>query len=175
MPVQIESVAIALYAVYAAAGLQQLVFSLIDADWKLDFYFISFVSSVNCLAIANVLHSVTMFGWWLSFLATFGCFVIILYFEELGLSTGLIFGDYHFTKEMGFSISPNLPALVPVLWCAVIYPSMLLAVGALGTPVRPTPVRAAALVALAATILTGFDVVCEPVSTVFGHQVPLSI
>ena len=171
MPV-LEVVAAALYAVYAAAGIQQLAFSFMDASWKIDFYVVSFASAVTCLAIANILHSISLFGNWQTLLAVLGCFLVIVYFEELGLNTGLVFGEYHFTKELGAFISPNVPALVPVLWCDVIYPSLIITVGALGSPGSSSRgLHAASITAAAASILTGFDVMCEPVSVIFGHQV----
>ncbi|CAM9359364.1 unnamed protein product, partial [Ectocarpus fasciculatus] len=159
-----------LYAVYAAAGLQQLFFSLFDAEWKITFHLVPFKAAVCCLAGANALHAAHVFGLRATATAVFGAFLLIVYFEELGLTTGLVFGEYHFTAEMGWFVSPNLPALVPVLWGAVLYPSLLLGAAA-AERLCPGRARPAATVALSAAVLTGFDVVCEPVSTVFGHQV----
>lgn len=171
--------AIALYAVYAAAGLQLLLFAMLESgEWKMEYYYISFVSSVACLAAANVLHCVAVFGVWRALLATLGCVCVICVFEEIGLRTGYIFGEYHFTPEMGYLLTPHLPLLVPVLWCDVLYPAYLLAscscpcpyAAETETDVRRMVLRAVSTIATAAAALTGFDLMCEPVSTIFGHQ-----
>lgn len=164
-----------LYGIYAAAGLQLLVFSCFSGDWRSDCYFISFKGSVCCLALANICHSISIFGVIETTIATCGLLFIVLFFEELGLSTGYVFGDYMFTDELGWFISPNLPALVPVLWGDVIYPAFLMASMVLSCNYRfvnrSSIFYCVVKVTVASAILTGFDVMCEPISTSFGHKV----
>ena len=45
-------------------------------------------------------------------------------FEELGVSTGLIYGPYHYTSTLG-PLLGSVPVLIPLAWFVLVYPSYL--------------------------------------------------
>ena len=47
-------------------------------------------------------------------------------FEEVGVLTGLVYGRYHYTSTLGPWIG-SVPALIPLAWFALAYPTMVLA------------------------------------------------
>jgi uncharacterized membrane protein len=165
----------ALYFLYVVAGLQLMFFSYINANWRIRYYFLSFHASVSCLAAGNILHCGSVYGFRITTAATVGFLVLIIYFEELGLTTGYIFGSYGFTDALGPRISPNLPALVPVMWMGLIYPAALLSdvvIANLRDGVfSDNRIRVAAKVIVSSFSLAFFDISTEPVSVEFGHKV----
>ena len=167
--------AAALYLLYVVAGLQLMFFSYLNADWRINYYFLSFHASVSCLAAGNILHCVSIYGLRRTAAATVGFLVLIIYFEELGLTTGYVFGSYAFTDALGPRISPNLPALVPVMWLGLIYPAAMLSEIVIGNLRKGifsnNRIRVAAKVLMSALSLALFDISTEPISVEFGHKV----
>ena len=75
-------------------------------------------------AMAGLLHSIGRLGrrtaWWV-FLASFG---ISLGAELLGTSTGLPFGPYSYTNQLGFKIFGLVPFNIPTSWFYMLYCSL---------------------------------------------------
>lgn len=92
----------------------------------------------------------------------FALTVVISYLaEELGVRTGLVFGPYHYSDQLGLKLG-HVPLLVPLGWFMMVYPSWVVAQALLrGTSLRGL----AGLVALAffaAIVMTGWDMVMDP-------------
>jgi len=140
---------------------------------------VSWVTSVWCLALANILHLFAFRGVQegLIFLcwSVFACVAI----EEVGpdsavLRYGFIFGNYQFTEALGPKLTARLPVLVPILWQCFTYPCLVLARrvsinirGGLGATIGGSAVLSEAI--LFCTFLVGFDLVSEPVAVSQGH------
>jgi len=102
--------------------------------------------------------------------------VCILLIEDYALKTGTIFGHYAFTDHLGYRVTPRLPLLVIVLWQALLFPAFSLSHFIVNN-FLPSARSASTFyklilqIVLASTIITGFDVISEPIAVLYGHQV----
>ena len=169
--------AVLFYGIYTIAGLQLMFFSYFNAPWKKRFDLISFSCNVSCLALANTFHCMSLYGTIRGIISITGMACLVIYLEELGLTTGVVFGPYVFTDSFGFRITPNLPALVPIMWIGLAYPAILFAGTILTKRLRRKLTDHEFIIQLCkkcifvALILTSFDIFCEPISVTYGHKV----
>lgn len=92
----------------------------------------------------------------------FGLTVVISYFvEETGVRTGLIFGPYHYSDDLGLKLG-NVPILIPLGWFMMIYPSWVVAQAALRGRDLQGLAGMVALALLSALAMTGWDMVMDP-------------
>jgi putative membrane protein len=86
-------------------------------------------------------------------------------FEELGVSSGLIFGSYHYTSALGPMVGA-VPVLIPAAWFVLAYPSYFAADLMLDrVPIR-IPGSLGDLLGLAlfgALVMTATDVMADPI------------
>jgi putative membrane protein len=86
-------------------------------------------------------------------------------FEELGVSTGLIYGPYHYTSTLG-PLLGSVPVLIPLAWFVLAYPSYVVAnLIKDRLPVR-IPGGAGDLIGLAligALVMTATDLMVDPI------------
>ena len=91
--------------------------------------------------------------------------VVSWIFEQAGVSTGFVFGPYHYTDVLGPKLG-DVPVLIPGAWFAMIYPSYVIA-GLLvdGRPygTRGSWARVVWLAAVGAAVMTAWDVVVDPI------------
>jgi putative membrane protein len=89
---------------------------------------------------------------------TFG---VGLPFESVGVTTGLVYGPYHFTDRLGVKFLDLVPLLIPVAWFMMTYPSYVIAE-------RIMPARWGAwgwrigVAAVGAVIMTAWDLAMDP-------------
>ena len=86
-------------------------------------------------------------------------------FEQVGVTTGLVFGAYHYTDYLGAKLG-DVPLLIPLAWFMMVYPSYVIAGLAVERRPTGTPSGAAALVRLAAVsavVMTAWDLVVDPI------------
>lgn len=151
-------------AMYALLGITA---ALIFAPW------LHISNDVNaiCTLIAGfaflLLHGSVALGW-----RNIIAFVLITYVwsftaEALGVATGLVFGAYHYSNNLGPKVL-GVPITVQVGYVAVGYASLIMARAILG--LRPAVLRNALGIALAATFfMVSWDVSMDPYqSTVSG-------
>lgn len=99
-------------------------------------------------------------------LVFFGLSVAIAWtFEEAGVTTGWIYGAYHYTGELGI-MAGRVPVFIPLAWFMMLYPSYVTANfishrQPVGTP--SSLGRAVRLSLLSALIMTAWDVALDPV------------
>jgi putative membrane protein len=91
--------------------------------------------------------------------------VISWAYEQAGISTGLVFGAYHYTDYLGGRLG-DVPILIPLAWFMMIYPSYVIANlmvdgRPIGTPGGPA--RLLALTAASAVVMTLWDLVVDPI------------
>jgi uncharacterized membrane protein len=109
------------------------------------------------------IHAVLFYGW-RDALALFAiCVIVTFAMENIGATTELPFGHYHFEVGANLPHVGVIPVIVGPLWFGMGYFSWHVAAALLGTPARPS--RKFELVALplvAAFVMTQWDVVMEP-------------
>lgn len=161
------------YGMFVGSGLAHMLLS-----WKvlpvpsLDDIVPSWPVSVSVLVAAHFFHSwnCTNFVSARSLLVV--TFALVLMFEEIGLRWGWLFSPYEFTSQLGWRLTDRLPALVLILWSCLVYPAMLLSNAILrgnpfAFPAKKSIIGSAVLVGV---LLTGFDIVSEPVQVKWGYH-----
>jgi uncharacterized membrane protein len=94
--------------------------------------------------------------------------VVSYLMEEIGVRTGLIFGHYHYSALLGAKLG-NVPVLIPLAWFMMIYPSWVVARAILhGVDTRTLP-GTVLLAAIAAFVMTAWDVVMDPGMAASGN------
>jgi hypothetical protein len=91
--------------------------------------------------------------------------------EAIGVATGIVFGDYHYTDDLGFKIL-GVPPLVQIAYVAMAYASLMTARLILDaeSPRDTLPLLAVTLVG--ALVMVGWDVAMDPLqSTASGDWV----
>ena len=89
--------------------------------------------------------------------------------ETIGVATGVVFGDYHYTDELGPKLL-GVPLVIPIAYTAMAYASLTIARAVLGVESgggRPLAVALAGAIAM-----VGWDVAMDPgLSTVHGDWI----
>ena len=86
-------------------------------------------------------------------------------YEQAGISTGLVFGAYHYTDYLGSRLG-DVPVLIPLAWFMMIYPSYVIAnLLVEGRPIgtRGGVGRLVRLAAVSAVVMTVWDLVVDPI------------
>jgi len=137
---------------------------------------------IPCLLCAfAIAHAIERMGlkWAALFFATGA--LISLGAEALGTATGLLFGHYTYTEQMGGKLFGLVPWLIPIAWCGMLYLSwhtvtfLLQQKGGRGNgawetvpnalnsserlPIRPSPFP---LISLSALAITAWDLSLDP-------------
>lgn len=105
-------------------------------------------------------------------LALLACGTIIpLIFEWIGETTGWPFSPYHYTELLGWKIGGRVPALIPLAWYMMFYPSYIIAnLLAEGGPVPQVGgrVRIVWVSLMSAAVMTAWDLTMDPVMSYRG-------
>jgi uncharacterized membrane protein len=115
-----------------------------------------------------LLHCIAMEGW-----ARTGIFFAVsaavsYSLEEIGVRTGLVYGHYHYSALLGAKLG-DVPVLIPLAWFMMIYPSWIVARAILSGMNLQTLPGVTALAAVAAFVMTGWDVVMDPGMAAAGN------
>jgi uncharacterized membrane protein len=98
-------------------------------------------------------------------------FAIALTLEYLGSSYGILFGKYDYTDRLGPKLLGKVPAIIPIAWFMMLYPSWATA-GYLLTRFRPPAMpMPAARVGIAALAMTAWDLSLDPRMVADGNWV----
>jgi len=95
-------------------------------------------------------------------------FVVALTLEYLGSSTGFLFGAYDYTDRLGPKLLGKVPAIIPVAWFMMLYPSWAIAdylltrYAARRGMALPAFSKAVARVVIAALAMTAWDLSLDP-------------
>lgn len=114
--------------------------------------------------IFSLLHAWYFIGWrktLVFFVITAG---ISWGYEQVGVETGLIYGDYHYTDYLGEKIG-HVPIIIPLAWFMMIYPSYIIANMIFsGKPLlHQNKISQIILLSLlSAVIMTSWDFVIDP-------------
>lgn len=78
------------------------------------------------MLIFSLFHAWYLIGWkktLVFFVITAG---VSWGYEQVGVETGLIYGDYHYTDYLGYKLG-HVPIIIPLAWFMMIYPSYIIA------------------------------------------------
>lgn len=85
-------------------------------------------------------------------------------YEHVGVETGLIYGQYHYTDYLGEKLG-HVPIIIPLAWFMMIYPSYIIAnmiFSGKAISVQNKFSRIIVLALLSAVIMTAWDFVIDP-------------
>ncbi len=118
-----------------------------------------------------VLHAIQRFGWGRAALFLGLTFVVSLTFESVGVTTGWIYGPYHYTPTLGFRFLGLVPWVIPVAWFMMMYPTYVIAESV--PPARSDKIWAWRLgvAAVGGLILTAWDLAMDPMMVASGHWI----
>jgi uncharacterized membrane protein len=117
-----------------------------------------------------ILHSGQREGWKKTIILGIIVFLTGLFFESLGVATGLVYGPYHYTNQLGPKFLGLVPFIIPIAWTFMMYPSMIIAqhiIPDISTGVK----RGLAVAALSGVVMTAWDVVMDPMMVFGGNWV----
>ncbi|MGE5223581.1 MAG: carotenoid biosynthesis protein, partial [Omnitrophica WOR_2 bacterium] len=117
-----------------------------------------------------LLHGSQRFGWKRALLLLGLTFGISLFFESVGVATGLIYGKYHYTDLLGVKFLGLVPWLIPVAWFMMSYPSYIIA-SRLVPAVWKIWQQRLSVAALGAVIMTAWDLALDPMMVGGGYWV----
>ncbi len=75
----------------------------------------------------SVLHAVQREGLRRAILLAVLVFLTGLVFESIGVATGLVYGPYHYSDQLGPKFLGLVPYLIPLAWTMMMYPSLVIA------------------------------------------------
>jgi uncharacterized membrane protein len=86
-------------------------------------------------------------------------------FEEIGVTSGLIYGQYHYTSTLGPFLG-SVPVLIPLAWFVLVYPSYVVAnliVDRLPIRIPGGPGDVIGLALFGALVMTASDLMVDPI------------
>jgi uncharacterized membrane protein len=117
-----------------------------------------------------ILHAGQREGWGRAAALAAILFGVGLAFECLGVATGLMFGFYHYTGQLGPKFLGLVPYLIPVAWTGMMYPALVISDRIIPASMRPSR-RWLAVAALGGVVMTAWDVAMDPLMVQSGNWV----
>ncbi|MCX6053410.1 MAG: carotenoid biosynthesis protein [Chloroflexi bacterium] len=108
-----------------------------------------------------ILHASQREGWVKAILLVTIVFMVGLAFESVGVATGLVYGPYHYSDQLGPKFLGLVPYLIPMAWTYMMYPSMVIAERIIPTSLSRLQ-KIFLIAAVSGVIMTAWDVVMDP-------------
>jgi putative membrane protein len=109
-----------------------------------------------------IVHASSLLGWRRAIAFLITSTLVSWCFEELGVTTGLIYGHYHYGSQLGAAIG-SVPIIIPLAWFMMIYCSWMVAHVLLqGTAESASVLGTVAHCVLGSAVMTSWDVVMDP-------------
>ena len=142
------------------AGTMYLILSEMVSPWvKLpELGDVGFTAIFVLFALA---HCAALEGWRRAGIFFAVSAVVSYCMEDIGVRTGVIFGSYHYGESLGWKLG-HVPVLIPLAWFMMIYPSWMVARAMLAGIDTRTVMGIGSLAAVAAFVMTGWDMVMDP-------------
>lgn len=118
----------------------------------------------------SVLHAVQREGLRRAILLVVLVFLTGLVFECIGVATGLVFGPYHYSDQLGPKFLGLVPFLIPLAWTMMMYPSLVIA-DSMVSKKYARVTRWVAVAALGGVVMTAWDVAMDPMMVLGGNWV----
>lgn len=115
----------------------------------------------HCIALAGLRRTALFFV-----ISAIVCYSL----EEIGVRTGLIYGAYHYSALLGPRLG-HVPVIIPLAYFMMIYPSWMVARTVLRGIDTHSIAGFTALSALAALVMTAWDVVMDPGMAAAGNWI----
>jgi putative membrane protein len=125
----------------------------------------------------SLTHCIEARGAWRSAFMLVASFAVALTMEYLGSTYGWIFGHYDYTDRLGPKLLGKVPAIIPVAWFMMLYPSwvtadLLVAQYALRRDAPPpAALRLLLRIVIAALAMTAWDLSLDPRMVADGNWV----
>ena len=126
---------------------------------------VPFATLTPVFALFSLTHAVFMLGWRRAFTFFAVSAALSLGAELAGVSSGIIFGAYHYTDAIGPKILGQVPVVIPISWFMMVYPSYVIANLVFDGQPTGRGGRVARLVFVAfggALIMTAWDLTLDP-------------
>ncbi len=117
-----------------------------------------------------LLHAAGREGWTGALRLLALVFGVSLLFESVGVATGLVYGPYHYTSNLGPLFLGLVPYLIPVAWFMMSYPTYVIAERLVPTGWKPWQ-RLLAVAAVGGVAMTAWDLVMDPFMVASGNWV----
>lgn len=98
------------------------------------------------------------------------CFGISLLFESVGVATGLVYGPYHYTDQLGLKFLGLVPYIIPLAWFMMMYASFLIA-RSLTPKVKNHFTQLILIAAVGGVVMTSWDLVTDPLMVAGGNWI----
>ncbi len=125
------------------------------------------------LLLFALLHAGYVLGWKRTLLFFILSATISWGFEQVGVATGLIYGRYYYSDQLGPKLG-LVPIIIPFIWFMMLYPSYCIA-NLIGNgrrlPQKETLSQILLLSFVGAMTMTAWDLVVDPVFTELGFWV----
>ncbi|HWQ05440.1 MAG TPA: carotenoid biosynthesis protein [Longilinea sp.] len=118
-----------------------------------------------------VLHAGSSFGWRRGLTLLVIVVATGLAFESVGVATGIVYGPYHYTDQLGVKFLNLVPVILPVAWFMMIYPSFRIANDLVSQFVSAGFWHDVLTAALGAVAMTAWDLAMDPIMVAAGHWV----
>jgi len=113
-------------------------------------------------SVFSLLHASSVLGWRRAVWFLVITVVVSWLFEEIGVATGLVYGHYHYSMQLGAKVGA-VPLIVPLAWFMMIYASWIVARVLMQGAGNPTSRLSSIAVSLVASaVMTSWDVVMDP-------------
>jgi len=120
----------------------------------------------------SLMHATVQYGLRRAAAMLISSFVLALTLEYLGSSYGFLFGEYDYTARLGPKLLGKVPAIIPIAWFMMLYPSWMTAGHLLASSSREGALRSsAARVGIAALAMTAWDLSLDPRMVADGNWV----
>ena len=123
-----------------------------------------YILSATIFALA---HGYERFGWKRMLLLLALTIGISLLFESAGVASGVIFGSYQYTDDLGSMFLGQVPYIIPVAWFMMIYPSLIVALRIVPTR-RKRRIWVLLVAAVGGLAMTAWDLALDPVMVSLG-------
>ena len=119
----------------------------------------------SLLVAFSVFHAIAVLGLRHAGIFFAGSAIVSWVFEQVGVTTGAVYGPYHYTDVLGPRLG-DVPILIPGAWFMMMYPSYVIA--GLLVDGRPFGTRGdlghvAWLAGVGAAVMTAWDLVVDPI------------
>ena len=118
---------------------------------------------------AALWHAAGQMGWRKAGVFFFTVFLVGLLLEALGVSTGLVYGPYHYTDKLGPRFLGLVPYVIPLAWFMIVYASWVISRSMLQAFWGVSPAWAVA--SLTGVVTTAWDLVMDPMMVHYHHWV----
>jgi len=119
----------------------------------------------------SILHAGQRYGWKAASFLLICVFVISLGMESIGVATGLVYGPYHYTDQLGIKFLGLVPLLIPIAWFMMMYPATVIAERLIMPDEQGGILRRLGVAATAGVIMTAWDVAMDPMMVLAGNWV----